>query len=124
MCAAQVALYNEAHKHYLHSDSAGKLLCHEAHAGEGTSWEIFKIGEHYALRNVRSGEWLHARDDGTFTAEGSQDSKFTIEHVRDGAVSIKAINTSWYLGISVFGHVEPIDSQTYDRAHWKVEVEL
>jgi hypothetical protein len=84
---------------------------------------VIESEEYSGLRNIHSGRWLHAHEDGTFNAEGTQaSSRFHIESTRDGGVSIKAHNTSWYLGVSMFGHIEPIDSEQYDRAHWKAEV--
>ena len=79
-------------------------------------------GEYMALR-ANHGGYLVGEDDGRFHSNGSfEESKWRIEHVGGGAVALKAHNTSWFLGISMFGHVERVDSESYDRCHFKMEV--
>ena len=66
---------------------------------------------------------FHTIDDGKFVLrEHRQHSKWHIEHVRDGFVSIKAHNTSWFIGVSMFGNPEPINSESSERAHWRFEL--
>lgn len=79
--------------------------------------------EYVGIKNTHTGHFIKAEEDGKFNARGEHHhSKMHIEHVRDGCVSVKAHNTSWYIGVSMFGHVEPIDREGYDRCHWKVEI--
>ena len=100
------------------------IRCHNAQSGPGCHWIIHSEGrDHVGFQHQETGGWLQVFEDGTFAATGQspEDSRFTIDQTRDGAISLKGHNTSWFLGISMFGHVEAIDSETYDRAHWKVE---
>ena len=66
-----------------------------------------------------------AEADGSFHARGSRHhSSWHMETVRDGGVSLKAHNVSWYLGISMFGHAEAVEHHRHDRCHFRVELDV
>lgn len=118
-------MYNFAHKHYLTATNDGELKCHSAQKGEDTIFFIERdASDHFAIRASHS-RYLVAEPDGKFHARGErQYSKWTVENTRDGGVALKGHNVAWYLGASIFGNTEALDNESYDRAHWRVEVQL
>lgn len=121
----KIGLWNFAHKHYLAGHGDGSLTCHRSSAGnDETSFVIENEsgGSEVYIKSAVAG-YLVAFGDGSFKCNGHKGhSRWHLENTRDGGVTLKAHNVSWYLGISMFGHLECIDSHTYDRAHWRLEM--
>ena len=101
--------------------NTGELVCHASSPGHQCHFDIEIEGHHCRLK-AHHGGFLASEEDQTYNANGGPHHLWKIEHVRDGHVAIKGHNVSWWYGISMFGHNEAIDAESYDRCHWRVEL--
>jgi hypothetical protein len=138
------ALYSVAHKHWLSAEHygsikvfydnsdlfiystlffAGKLVCHTNDPTEDCIWQVERSNDVYcAIRHVKTAFYLECSMDGDFDAKGSANhSKFIIETLSTGVVTLQPHGSDWYLGISMFGGTETVHKQNLDRCHFHVK---